>query len=128
MLPFTGLFEFQLAIAAFGTRVVRQARIGYAYRPSWPYFDAEARLERTAAFALDIDLSLRVRSASGTRCKLPQSPTLVWAPASQLLAPGILSARLHKTIRDRIDEAASTADRASRLQAGQPVPARPEQI
>lgn len=128
MLPFTGAFEFKLTIAALGTRVVRQARIDYAYRPSWPYYDAGAALERSAGFALNLDMSLLVRSASGARRNLPQFPKYHWELAHDLLMAGVLSERLHKTIRERIDEAASTAGRASRLQAGQSVPALPKQI
>jgi hypothetical protein len=128
MLPFTGSIEFKLAIGAFGTRVIRHARIQYAYRPPWPYYDERAGAERSGDFVLDVDLSLLPRSKSGAKRMLHRPPKRRWEPASQLLAAGILSAQLRDAFRQRIDEAARAADQARRQQAGQATPPLPDTI
>ena len=40
--PFPGSIEFKLAIGAFDVRVLRQARLTYAYVPGWSYYDEQA--------------------------------------------------------------------------------------
>jgi hypothetical protein len=59
---------------------------------------------------------------------LHRPPKRHWQPANQLLAAGVLSARLHEAFRQRIDDAAHAADQARRLQAGQAAPSLPDEI
>lgn len=128
MLPFTGSFEFKLTFGAFGARVVRRARIDYAYLPTWPYFDSRCAAERTGDCRLDINLCLLTRSSSGSKRMTDQSPRQHWMPADLLLAPGVLGTRIRDQFRQCIDAAARDMDRRNRLQAGQPVPPLPDEI
>lgn len=128
MLPFTGSFEFKLTFAAFGARVVRPARIDFAYLPTWPYFDLRYAAERTGDCRLDINLCLLARSSPGSKRMNDQSPRQHWMPADQLLVSGILGARIRDQFRRCIDAAARDVDRKNRLQAGQPVSSLPDEI
>lgn len=128
MLPFTGSFEFKLTFGAFGARVVRSARIDYVYLPTWPYYDPQCDAESTGDFRLDINLCLLARSRSSPKRMNDRPPEQHWAPAEQLLASGILGARIRDQFRRCIDAAAREMDRRNRLQAGRPVSPLPDEI
>ena len=116
--PFTGSIEFKLTIGAFDVRVLRKARITYAYMPAWSYYHVQSGTERSGEFQLRSDES-RTSDIPGKR---------YWAPVGQLLTIGILSTRLHRQLRCRVDAEARGADRSNRLRAGWPAPDLPEQI
>jgi transcriptional regulator with XRE-family HTH domain len=126
-LPFNGSIEFQLGFAAFGRRVVRKARLDYAYEPDWPYLDAPSGKERRGAFQFKLKLSVlalpRARSNAGR-----QTVTRYWASADQLLSGGVLGERLLDQFRSLVDAQACETDRKNRLRAGWPLPPLPEQI
>jgi hypothetical protein len=56
--PFTGSIDFKLAIGAFDVRVLRKARLTYAYMPAWYYYDVRSGTECFGDFQLDIGLSI----------------------------------------------------------------------
>ena len=125
--PFTGSIEFQLSIKALEVSVIRKAQLDYAYVPSWPYFDLQAGDERTGKLQLDARLRILARPVSGTGAG--QRPTTrSWAPASQLLAAGVLSKRLAERLQRQVDAEARDTDRQNRLRAGWPAPPLPEHI
>jgi hypothetical protein len=126
--PFTGSIDFKLAIGAFDVRVLRKARLTYAYTPAWPYYDVRSGKERTGEFQLEVGLSILAlpRSDRSRTSDIPAKRH--WAPLGQLLAIGILSTRVHHQLRCRVDAEARDADRRNRVRAGWPVPALPEQI
>lgn len=124
--PFTGSIEFQLSIKALGVSVIRQACLDYAYVPPWSYFDLQAGLERTGEVRLEAQLRVLVRGKFGIGPE--PSSSRPWAPASQLLAAGVLSKRLINQLRQQVDTQARETDRRNRLRAGRAAPALPEQI
>lgn len=128
MLPFTGSLEFKLTFGAFGTRVLRTARIDYAYVPTWPCYDSQCAAESTRDFRLDISLYLLARSSLGSKRVRDRPTTQHWMPADQLLATGILGVRIRSHFRRCIDAAARDMDRRNRLLAGRPVPPIPDEI
>jgi hypothetical protein len=126
--PFTGSIDLKLAISAFDVRVLRKARLIYAYMPDWSYYDVRSGTERSGNFQLDIGLSILAMPRSD-RSRTSATPgKRYWAPLSQLLTIGILSTRLHHQLRCRVDAEARGADRRHRLRVGWPVPDLPEQI
>jgi hypothetical protein len=126
--PFTGSIDFKLAIVAFDVRVPRKARLTYAYMPDWPHCHVQSGIERSGEFQLEVGLSILAlpRSDKSRTSDIPAKR--YWAPLSQLLTIGILSARVHDQLRCRVDAQARDVDRRNRVQAGLPVPALPEQI
>ena len=126
--PFTGSIDFKLAIGAFDVRVLRKARLTYAYMPAWSYYDVRSGTERSGEFQLEVGLSILALPRSD-RSRTSDIPTKrYWAPLGQLLTIGILSTRVHDQLRCRVDAEARDADRRNRLRAGWPVPDLPEQI
>jgi hypothetical protein len=108
--PFTGSIDFKLAIGAFDVRVLRKARLTYAYMPAWSYYDVRSGTERSGDLQLEVSLSIlalprsdrsRPSDIPGNRC---------WAPLGQLLTIGILSTRVHDQLRCRVDAEARDAD------------------
>ena len=126
--PFTGSIDFKLAIGAFDVRVLRKARLTYAYMPAWSYYDLRSGTERSGEFQLDVGLSILALPQSDRSRNSDLPATRFWAPVSQLLHIGILSARVHDQLRCRVDPEARDADRRNRVQAGWPAPDLPEQI
>jgi hypothetical protein len=126
--PFTGSIDFKLAIGAFDIRVLRKARLTYAYMPAWSYYDVRSGTECFGDFQLDIGLSILALPRSNRSRTSDISVKRYWVPLGQLLAIGILSARAHERLRCRVDAEARDADCGNRLRAGWPVPALPEQI
>ena len=126
--PFTGSIDFKLAIGAFDVRVLRKARITYAYMPAWPYYDVRSGTERSGDFQLEVALSILALARSNRSRNSDIPATRYWAPVSQLLTIGILSTRVHDRLRCRVDAEARDADRSNRLRAGWPGPDLPEQI
>src|SRR5713226_516205 len=126
--PFTGSIDFKLAIGAFDVRVLRKARLTYAYMPAWSYYDLRSGTERSGEFQLDVGLSILALPQSDRSRNSDLPATRFWAPVSQLLHIGILSARVHDQLRCRVDAEARDADRRNRVQAGWPAPDLPEQI
>jgi hypothetical protein len=126
--PFTGSIDLKLAISAFDVRVLRKARLTYAYMPAWSYFDVRSGTQRSGEFQLEVSLSILAlpRSDRSRTSNIPVKR--YWAPVSQLLTIGILSTRVHHQLRGRVDAEARDADRSNRLLAGWPVPDLPEQI
>jgi hypothetical protein len=126
--PFTGSIDFKLAIGAFDVRLLRKARLTYAYMPAWSYYDVRSGTERSGDFQLVIGLSILAlpRSDRSRTSDIPAKR--YWAPLGQLLTIGILSTRVHDQLRCRVDAEARDVDRRNRLQAGWPVPDLPEQI
>jgi hypothetical protein len=126
--PFTGSTEFKLAIGAFDVRVLRQARLTYAYVPAWSYCDVQSGKERSGDLQLDVGLSILAlpRSDGGRTSDI--SGKRYWAPLGQLLTIGILSARVHDQLRCRVDAEARDVDRRNRVRAAWPAPVLPEQI
>ena len=124
---FNGSIEFQLIFGAFSTRVVRKARLDYAYEPDWPYCDPRSGKERGGSFQLQLKLSVLAlpRSGSGVR---RQPVKRYWATGDQLLSDGVLGERLHDQCRSLIDARARETDRQNRRRAGWPAPSLPEQI
>jgi hypothetical protein len=127
-LPFTGLIEFKLAIGAFDVRVLRQARLTYAYVPAWSYYDVRSGTERSGDFQLEVVLSILALPRSDKSRTSDMPGKRYWAPLGQLLTIGILSARAHEQLRGRVDAQARDVDRRNRVRAGWHVPALPEQI
>jgi len=126
--PFTGSIDFKLAIGAFDVRVLRQARLTYAYVPAWSYYDVRSGTERSGEFQLEVSLSILALPRSD-RSRTSDIPTKrYWAPLGQLLTIGILSTRVHHQLRCRVDAEARDADRRHRLHVGWPAPDLPEQI
>jgi hypothetical protein len=126
--PFTGSIDFKLAIGAFDVRVLRQARLTYAYVPAWSYYDVLSGKERTGDLQLDVGLSILALPQSD-RSRTSDIPgKRYWAPLGQLLTIGILSTRIHHQLRCRVDAEARDADRRHRLSVGWPAPDLPEQI
>ena len=128
MHPFTGSIDFKLAIGAFDVRVLRKARLTYAYMPAWSYYDVRSGTERSGDFQLEVGLSILALPRSGRSRTSDMPTTRYWAPVSQLLTIGILSPRVHDQLRCRVDAEASDADRRHRLRVGWPAPDLPEQI
>ena len=126
--PFTGSIDFKLAIGAFDVRVLRKARLGYAYMSAWAYFDVRSGRERSGDVQLEVALSILALPRSDRRRNSDIPTTRCWAPVSQLLAIGILSRRVHDQLRCRVDAEARDADRRHRLRVGWPAPDLPEQI
>jgi hypothetical protein len=126
--PFTGSIDFKLAIGAFDVRVLRKARLTYAYMPAWSYYDMRSGTERSGNFQLEVALSILAlpRSDRGRTSDIPTKR--YWAPVSQLLTIGILSTLVHDQLRCRVDAEARDADRRHRLRVGWPAPDLPEQI
>jgi hypothetical protein len=126
--PFTGSIDFELTIGARDVRVLRQARVTYAYTPAWPYYDGRTGKERGGVPQLDVGLSVLAlpRSGRSRTCDIPTRR--YWTPLGQLLTIGILSARVHDRLRCRVDVEARDADRKYRVRAGLPVPPLPDQI
>jgi hypothetical protein len=126
--PFTGSIDFKLAIGAFDVRVLRKARLTYAYTPAWAYYDVRSGTERSGEFQLELGLSILAlpRSDRSQTSDIPGKR--YWAPLGQLLTIGILSTRVHHQLRCRVDAEARDTDRRHRLQAGWPAPDLPEQI
>ena len=126
--PFTGSIDFKLAIVAFDVRVLRKARVAYAYTPAWPYYHVPSGKERSGDFQLEVGLSILAlpRSDGSRTSDIPG--TRYWAPLGQLLTIGILSTRVHHQLRCRVDAEARDADRRNRVRAGWPAPDLPEQI
>ena len=56
--PFTGSIDLKLAISAFDVRVLRKARLTYAYMPAWSYFDVRSGTQRSGEFQLEVSLSI----------------------------------------------------------------------
>ena len=56
--PFAGSIDFKLAIGAFDVRVLRKARLTYAYMPAWSYYDVRSGTERSGEFQLEVRLSI----------------------------------------------------------------------
>ncbi len=127
-LPFTGSIDFKLAIGALDVRVLRRARLTYAYMPAWSYYDGRSGTERSGDFQLEVALSILALPRSDRSRNSDIPTTRYWAPVSQLLTIGILSTRVHDQLRCRVDAEARDADCGNRLRAGWPVPALPEQI
>ena len=126
--PFTGSIDFKLAISAFDVRVLRKARLTYAYMPAWSYYDVRSGTERSGEFQLEVSLSILALPRSDESRTSDTPGKRYWAPLSQLLTIGILSTRLHHQLRCRVDAEARGADRSNRLRAGWPAPDLPEQI
>jgi hypothetical protein len=127
-LPVTGSIDFKLAIGAFDVRVLRKARLTYAYMPAWSYYDVRSGTERSCEFQLEVGLSILALPRSD-RSRTSDIPTnRYWAPFGQLLTIGILSMRNHDQLRCRVDAEARDADFGNRLRAGWPAPDLPEQI
>ena len=126
--PFTGSIDFKLAIGAFDVRVLRKARLTYAYMPAWSYYDVRSGTERSGEFQLEVGLSILAlpRSDRSRTSDIPAKR--YWAPLGQLLTIGILSTRVHDQLRCRVDAEARDADCRNRLRAGWPAPDLPEQI
>jgi hypothetical protein len=127
-LPFTGSIDFKLAIGAFDIRVLRKARVSYAYTSPWPYYDGRSDKERSGDFQLDVGLSVLALARSDRSRTSDMPANRYWAPLGQLLTIGILSARVHDQLHCRVDVEARDADRRNRLQAGWLAPDLPEQI
>jgi hypothetical protein len=126
--PFTGSIDFKLTIGAFDVRVVRKACATYTYTPAWPYYDVQSGKERIGDLQFEVGLSVLALPRSG-RSRTSDIPSKrYWAPLGELLTIGILSARVHDQLRCRVDAEARDTDRRSRVRAGWPVPALPEQI
>jgi hypothetical protein len=120
-LPFTGSIEFQLGFAALGVRVVRKARLDYAYEPDWPYLDARSGKERGGAFHSELKLS--VLALPSRRSSAGRPPvTRYWASG------GVLGERLLDQFRSLVDAQARETDRQNRVRAGWPLPPLPEHI
>ena len=126
--PFAGSIDFKLAIGAFDVRVLRKARLTYAYMPAWSYYDVRSGTERSGEFQLEVGLSILALPRSDRSRTSDIPATRYWAPVSQLLTIGILSTRVHDQLRCRVDAEARDADRRHRLRVGWPVPDLPEQI
>jgi hypothetical protein len=126
--PFTGSIDFKLAIGVLDVRVLRKARLTYVYMPVWPYYDVQSGTERSGDFQLEVGLSILALPRSDRRRTSDIPGKRYWAPLSQLLTIGILSARVHNQLRCRVDAEARDADRSNRLRAGWPAPDLPEQI
>jgi hypothetical protein len=128
MCPFTGSIDFQLSIGALDVRVLRKARVTYAYTPAWPYYHVQSGKDRAGDLQLDVGLSVLALPRSN-RSRTSDIPAKrYWAPLGQLLTIGILSTRVHDPLRCRVDAEARDANRRNRVRAGGPVPALPEQI
>jgi hypothetical protein len=127
-LPFTGSIDFKLAIGVLDVRVLRKARFTYAYLPAWSYYDVRSGTERSGEFQLEVALSVLTLPRSGRSPNSDIPTTRYWAPVSQLLTIGVLSARVHDQLRCRVDAEARDADRSNRLHAGWPASDLPEQI
>jgi hypothetical protein len=126
--PFTGSIDFKLTIGALDVRVVRKARVTYAYMPAWPYYHVQSGKERSGDLQLDVDLSVLALPRSD-RSRTPHIlAKRYWAPLGQLLTIGILSTGVHDRLLCRVDAEARDADRRNRVRAGWPAPALPEQI
>jgi hypothetical protein len=127
-LPFTGSIDFKLAIGALDVRILRKARLAYAYMPAWSYYDVRSGTERSGDFQLEVGLSILAlpRSDRSRTSDIPGKR--YWAPLGQLLTIGILSTRVHHQLRCRVDAEARDADRRHRLRVGWPAPDLPEQI
>ena len=126
--PFTGSIDFKLAIGAFDVRVLRKARLTYAYMPAWSYYDVRSGTERSGDLQLEVALSILALPRSDRNRTSDISGKRYWAPLGQLLTTGILSTRVRHQLRCRVDAEARDADRRHRLRAGWPVPDLPEQI
>ena len=126
--PFAGSIDFKLAIGALDVRVLRKARLTYAYMPAWSYYDARSGTERSGEFQLEVGLSILALPRSDSSRTSDMPGTRYWAPLGQLLTIGILSTRVHDQLRCRVDAEARDADRRNRLRAGWPAPDLPEQI
>jgi hypothetical protein len=126
--PFTGSIDFKLAIGAFDVRVLRKARLAYAYTPAWSYYEVQTGTERSGEFLLEVGLSILALPRSDRSRTSDKLGKWYWAPLGQLLAIGILSTRAHHQLRCRVDADARDVDRRNRVQAGWPVPDLPEQI
>jgi len=107
--PLIGSIAFNLAIGAFNVRVLRQARLSYAYVPTWSYYDVQSGKERFGDFQLEVGLSILALPRSD-RSRTSDIPTTrYWAPVSQFLTIGILSPRVHDQLRCRVDAEARDA-------------------
>jgi hypothetical protein len=126
--PFTGSIDFKLAIGAFDVRVLRKARLTYAYVPAWSYYEVRSGTERSGEFLLEVGLSILALPRSSRSRTSDISGKRYWAPLGQLLAIGILSARAHEQLRCRVNAEARDTDRKNRVRAGWSVPDLPEQI
>ena len=126
--PFTGSIGFTLAIGAFDVRVLRKARLTYAYRPTWSYYDVPSGTERPGEFQFEVGLSILALPPSDVSRTSDMPAKRHWAPLGQLLTIGILSPRVHDQLRCRVDAEARDADRSNRLRAGLPAPDLPDQI
>jgi hypothetical protein len=124
-LPFTGSIDFKLAIGALYVRILRKARLTYAYMPAWSYYDVRSGKERSGDFQLEVGLSILDLPRSGRNRNSDIQATRYWAPVSQLLTIGILSPRVHDQLRCRVYAEARDADCGNRLR---PAPDLPEQI
>src|SRR5258708_5855328 len=102
-LPFTGSIDFKLAIGALDVRVLRRARLTYAYMPAWSYYDGRSGTERSGDFQLEVALSILALPRSDRSRNSDIPTTRYWAPVSQLLTIGILSTRVHDQLRCRVD-------------------------
>ena len=127
-LPFTGSIDFKLAIGVLDVRVLRKARLTYAYMPAWSFYDVRSGTERSGEFQLEVALSILAlpRSDRSPTSDIPAKR--YWAPLGQLLTIGVLSTRVHDQLRCRVDAEARDADRRHRLRVGWPAPDLPEQI
>jgi hypothetical protein len=126
--PFTGSIDLKLAISAFDVRVLRKARLTYAYVPAWSYYDVRSGTERSGEFQLEVSLSILALPRSDESRTSDTPAKRYWAPLGQLLTISILSTRVHDQLRCRVDAEARDADRSNRLRAGLPAPDLPEQI
>ena len=126
--PFTGSIDFKLAIGAFDVRVLRKARLTYAYMPAWPYYDVRSGKELIGDFQLEVGLSVLALPRSDRSRTSPIPAKRHWAPLGQLLTVGILSTRVYEQLRCCVDAEARDADCRHRLRVGWPAPDLPEQI
>ena len=70
--PFTGSIDFKLAIGAFDVRVLRKARLTYAYMPAWSYYDVRSGTERSGEFQLEVALSILALPRTGAEIRTSQ--------------------------------------------------------
>jgi hypothetical protein len=126
--PFTGSIDFKLAIGAFDVRVLRKARLTYAYMPAWSYYDVRSDTERFGDFQLEVALSVLALPRSDRSRISDIQATRYWAPVSQLLTIGIFSPRVHDQLRCRVDAEARDADCGNRPRGGWAAPDLTPQI